>query len=419
MFIRQLALLFPLFALACSAAEPKPGRAGDHDWPQWRGPNRTDVSTETGLLKDWPKDGPPLGWKVTGLGEGFSTPSVAAGRVFLMGNVGKDECVIALSEEDGSQLWSTKIGPAGEAGGFKGPRSTPTVDGDRLYALGVKGELVCCNVADGAIVWHKNLPKDFAGSVGGWGYCESPLIDGDTLICTPGGKTSLAKLNKKDGSEVWRAAVKGNDQAAYSSAIIAELGGVKQYIQFMTRGVVAVAADDGKYLWRYDRPANGTANCSTPIQRDDVVFAASSYGCGGGLAQVSKDSDGKFTAEQVYDTKKMKNHHGGMVLIGDYVYGSDEGLLTCLEFKTGKVKWDDRAPGKGSITAAEGRLYYRNEGSGDVFLVEATPDKYIQHGKLKQPKRSGHAAWPHPVIANGKLYLRDQDMMFVYDLRAK
>jgi outer membrane protein assembly factor BamB len=418
MSLRQLVLMLPLFAAACTGAEPKAGRAGDHDWPQWRGPQRTDVSSETGLLKEWPKDGPPLAWTAKTLGTGFSTPSISKGRVFLMGNVGRDECVIALNEENGDQLWKRKIGPGGEAGGFDGPRCTPTVDGDRLYALGVRGELACLNVADGKIVWHKNLPKDLGGSVGGWGYCESVLIDGDTLVCTPGGKTSLAKLNKKDGSVIWKAQVPGNDQAAYSSPIAGEIGGVKQYIQFMSRGVVSVAANDGTFLWRYDRPANGTANCSTPITRDDLVFAASGYGNGGGLARVSK-SGSTFEAEQVWDTHKMQNHHGGIVLFGDCLYGSNEGLLTCLEFKTGKLKWDSRHPGKGSITAADGHLYYRNESSGDVFLVEATPEKYIERGRLTQPDRSHASAWPHPVIANGRLYLRDQDKMFVYDIRAK
>src|SRR5262249_30562771 len=203
-----------------------------------------------------------------------------------------------------------------------------------------------------------------------------------------------------------------------SSPIVAEIGGARQYIQFMSGGVVSVAAKDGQFLWRFDRPANPTANCSTPIARDDLVFAASNYGRGGGLARVSKDGS-LFTAEQVYETEKMKNHHGGMVLIGDYLYGSDEGLLTCLEFKTGKVMWEERKPGKGSITCADGRLYYRNEGSGDIFLVEANPEKHVERGRLKQPDRSHTSAWPHPVIANGRLYIRDQDVMIVYDVRAK
>jgi outer membrane protein assembly factor BamB len=418
MSVRHFALLLPLFAAACTGAEPKAGPPGNHDWPQWQGPDRTNVSTEKGLLKEWPKDGPPIAWTAQNLGAGYSTPSIAKGRVFLMGAIDGDECVIALNEETGDQLWNRKIGPGGGAGGFDGPRSTPTVDGDRLYALGVHGELACLNVADGEIVWHKDLRKDFGGSVGGWGYCESVLIDGDTLVCTPGGKTSIAKLKKNDGSVVWKAQIPGNDQAAYSSPILAEINGVKQYIQFMSRGVVSVAAEDGKFLWRFDRPANGTANCSTPIAHDDLVFAASGYGRGGGLARVTK-SGSTFEAEQVYETVKMKNHHGGMVLVGDYLYGSDEGLLTCLDFKTGDVKWESRNTGKGSITAADGQLYYRNEGSGDVFLVEATPEKYIEHGRLKQPERSRASAWPHPVIANGKLYLRDQDKMFVYDVRAK
>jgi outer membrane protein assembly factor BamB len=336
-----------------------------------------------------------------------------------MGNRGDDECVIALRESDGGLLWSQPIGKAGGAGGFDGPRCTPTVDGDRVYALGVTGELVCLKVDSGAEVWHQSLKKDYKGSVGGWGYCESPLVDGDKLIVTPGGKdASLVALNKADGKLIWTAKVPAQDHAEYSSAIIAEIGGRKQYINFMSRGVVAVSADTGTYLWRYDAPHNGTANCSTPLQKGDRVFAASGYGTGGGQAEITGSGD-SFQAKQTFFTNKMVNHHGGMVLVGDHVYGSNEGLLVCLDWTTGKVAWDERKPGKGSITYADGRLYYRNEGSGDVFLVEATPEKYVEHGRLKQPDRSHQAAWPHPVIANGKLYLRDQDVLLCYDVKKK
>jgi outer membrane protein assembly factor BamB len=419
MRVQFMGLLAPLAVIACAGAEPaKPGEPGKYDWPQWRGPDRTHISKEKGLQQEWPKGGPKEAWRVAGMGDGFSTPSIAAGRVFLMGNVDRQECVLALSEKDGELLWSTPIGEASEAGGFRGPRSTPTVDGNRLYALGARGELVCLEVKDGKSVWSKNLRKDFGGSVGGWGYCESVLIDGDKLICTPGGKTALVALKKKNGDVIWKATVPGNDHADYSSAIVAEIRGVKQYVQFMGGGVVSVAATDGKFLWRYDNPHNGTANCSTPLFQDDCVFAASSYGTGGGLARITA-SNGKFSAKEVYFTRKMKNHHGGMVLVDGYLYGSDEGQLTCIEFKTGKVMWQDGGPGKGAIVYADRRLFYRNESNGRVFLVEANPIKYVEHGRLDQPNRSGHSAWPHPVIANGKLYLHDQDLLLCYDVKAK
>jgi outer membrane protein assembly factor BamB len=427
---RLLALAAALAAAACGGADAKkggtlppkadaPSAAGQHDWPQWQGVDRANASTETGLLKDWPKDGPPLAWKVSGMGAGFSTPSVAAGRIFLMGDRGDDQCVIALRESDGGLLWTKRIAQSGSAGDQDGPRSTPTVAGDVLYAMGIRGELACLKVDSGDLVWEASLTKDYKGAGGGWGYCESPLVDGDKVIVTPGGhEATLVALNRHTGKLIWKSQVPQGDSAEYSSAIVAEVNGKRQYIQFVKGGVVGVAADDGVFLWRYDKPHNGIANCSTPLFHDDCVFAASGYGTGGGLAKISGEGT-SFTAKQVYFTKSMQNHHGGMVRVGEYIYGSNEGMLTCLDWKSGDVKWDDRKPGKGSIAYADGRLYYRNEGSGDVFLVEATPEKYIEHGRLKQPERSGKEAWPHPVIANGKLYLRDQAALFCYDIAEK
>ena len=388
------------------------------DWPQWQGIDRTAVSKETGLLQTWPQEGPTLAWKTTGLGEGFSTPSIDRGRIFAMGARDKTEFVICLDEQGGKELWSTRLGPGNTGGGDPGPRCTPTVDGNLLYALGRRGTLVCLEVATGKEVWRKDMRKDFGGKVGGWEYSESPLVDGDKLICTPGGeKATLVALDKKTGATIWQAAVPNIGQAEYSSIIVANVAGTRQYVQFLGRGVVGVAAADGKFLWRYDSPANNTANCSTPIIFDGFVFAASGYGTGGGLAKLSKEGDA-FKAEEVYFTKKMKNHHGGMVLLNGYIYGSDEGLLTCLEAKTGKVMWDARQPGKGSIAYADGRLYYRNEGGkGSIFLVEATPEKYIEHGRFDQSERTKLASWSHPVIANGKLYIRDQDLLLCYDVK--
>lgn len=387
------------------------------DWPQWQGPDRTAVSKETGLLKQWPKQGPRLLWKASNLGGGFSTPSVTQGRVFGMGFRDNDEVVWALDEKTGRQVWSVKIAAANRKVGYsEGPRCTPTVDGDYLYVLGLGADLVCLKTKNGQEVWRKNLRKDFEGNVGGWGYSESPLIDGDKLLCTPGGKSAtLIALNKKNGETIWKGAVPKGDPAHYASIIAVEFEGKRQYIQFLGGGVVGLSGD-GEFLWRYDRPHNGTANCSTPLYRDGQVFAASAYNTGGGAVKLSRDGD-KIKAEEVYFTKNMKNHHGGVVLVGDYLYGSDEGLLTCLDFKTGEVQWAERKAGKGSIAYADGRLYYRNEG-GPMILVEANPKKYVEHGRFTPP-RTDKPAWPHPVIADGKLFIRDQQYLYCYNVKQK
>jgi prepilin-type processing-associated H-X9-DG protein len=412
-------LLFLLCApVVLAAAETTTFRPKPHDWPQWQGPERTTISRETGLLASWPKQGPPLRWKAHGLGGGYSTPSVAAGRILGMSFRDDDEIVWALAEDTGNPLWSTRIAKANRnVGSGEGSRCTPTVDGELLYALGVSGDLVCLETATGKERWHKNLPKDFQGRMmSGWGYSESPLVDGSKVLATPGGKkATLVALDKKNGETIWTAQVPQGDGAGYASIIAADVDGQRQYIQFLGGGVVGIAAADGKFLWRYDKPHNGTANCSTPIAYDNCVFAASNYGTGGGLAKLSRHGT-ETTAAEVYFTKHMKNHHGGMVLVDGYLYGSDGRLLTCLDFKTGNVMWEDSHPGKGSIAYADGHLYYRNEG-GPIVLVEANPKKYVEQGRFSQPDRSDHSAWPHPVVANGKLYIRDQDLLLCYDVK--
>jgi outer membrane protein assembly factor BamB len=393
-------------------------RPGQFDWPQWQGPERTAVSKETGLLQSWPKAGPKLVWQADYLGEGYSTPTVAGGRIFTMGNHGNTEYVQALSEADGGQIWATPVGPVrAGGGGYPGPRCSPTVDGDLVYALGLNGDLLCLEAATGKERWRKNLPKDFGGAVGGWGYSESPLVDGNKLLCTPGGKgATLVALDKNKGSLVWKGPVPQGDVAHYASMIAITFAGQREYVQFLSGGVVGLTGD-GKFLWRYNKPANGTANCSTAIFHDGSVFAASNYGVGGGLAKLEPKGD-VVTATEVYFVKQMKNHHGGMVLLDEHIYGADDGRLTCLEWKTGNVKWAEAKPGKGSIASADGRLYYRNEG-GPVLLAEVNPEKYVELGRFEPPLKSGSPAWPHPVIANGKLYIRDQQYLFCYDVKKK
>lgn len=410
-------LLAAVAVLALLGADSRRTVRSTGDWPAWRGPQRTGLSQETGLLKAWAEEGPELLWKATGLGEGYATPSVSGKLIYEMGNRDQQEWLYALDRTNrGKEVWALALGPVRHGGGgYPGPRSTPTVDGDLVFALGLNGDLVCCNARTGDLVWKHDLVGEFAGKVGGWGYSESVLVDGPWVICTPGGQqATLLALEKETGKPVWEAKV--GDVADYSSIIKVEIGRVPQYVQFTKKGVIAVNAKTGEFLWRYDAPANGTANASTPLFANGDVFAASGYGTGGGLVHVKRKGK-EFQAEQVYFTKEMKNHHGGMVLLDGYLYGSDDpGVLTCLEYKTGKAQWKDRSCGKCSLVYADGMLVCRSE-QGLVSLVKATPKKFELLGRFEQPDRSGKPTWPHPVIADGRLYLRDQDALFCYDLR--
>jgi outer membrane protein assembly factor BamB len=390
---------------------------GTGDWPAWRGSRRDARSDETGLLGSWPEGGPKLLWKMEGLGEGYSTPSIAGNLIYVMGNKDGQEWVLALDRtKQGEGVWGVPTGPIEHGGGgYPGPRSTPTVDGNRVFALGLSGELVAFDAKSGKILWRQNLVKDFGGKVGGWGYCESVLVDDKWLLCTPGGdETTIVALLKTNGKPVWQAAL--GDTAGYSSILPIQVEGVKQYVQFTAQGVVGVNAKNGDLLWRYERPANGTANCSTPVFSGDSVFAASGYGTGGGLAHIKRNRK-KWDATEVYFTPEMKNHHGGMVFVDGYLFGSDDpGVLRCLDFKTGKSMWQDRSCGKCSLVYADGMLYCRSE-QGLMSLVRATSSGFELKGRFEQPERSDRNAWPHPVVAGGRLYLRDQGKLFCYDLR--
>jgi alcohol dehydrogenase (cytochrome c) len=626
------------------------------DWPQWRGQNRDGKSADTGLLKEWPKDGPPLAWKIDSLGGGDSAPSIAAGRVFGMSNRGDDEVVWALSETDGKELWVTRLGPAfaqRARQSREGPSCTPTVDGERLYVEGMGGAVVCLQVKDGKIIWQVSMTEEYGGRVPMWSYRESLLIDGDKIICTPGGSdATLVALNKFTGETIWKGKVPdapsasantpavsggrpggfggaersrgipenrgrgsstqitgtkdpglfisehfsmsafacklpngkylaklyfaetyegitgpgqrvfsfnvqgrefkdfdiwvkaggprrayietvpvevtngefrinftpkvenpaikaievipqpkaesdtassaptirinagqpgpftdsrgqvwqpdkgfeggmtnpgfrasrggfgargdsggrrggfgggrggfggGGPRAAYSSVIAIDFAGQRQYVQLISNALVGFAASDGKFLWRYDKPANRMGiNCSTPLYHVGMVFAASAYRAGGGLVKLSKDADGSVKAEEVYATSDMQNHHGGMILLDGCLYGAnggnEGGALVCLDFETGKVLWNQRENAgrraKGALALADGRLYYRME-DGAMLLIEPSAQQYIERGRFEQPDRREQPAWAHPVIANAKLYVRDQDVLFCYDVKAK
>lgn len=409
---RLLLVLGPLLFLSAAPVTQK-----DFEWTGWRGPDRTGLSKEKGLLHEWPEGGPKLLWQVTGAGEGFSTPSVTEDGIYLMGDTDGQELVLAFDPKaEGKLLWSSAVGPVRHSGsGYPGPRSTPTVSGNRVYTLGLNGDLVCLDRRDGKLIWRRNLVDDFGGVIPNWGYSESVLVDGPWVLCTPGGeRATIVALNKETGEPAWQAPV--GDGAGYASIVKATIRNVPQYVQFTAQGVIGVAAKDGRFLWRYNAPANGTANCATAIVEGDRVFAASGYGTGGGLAKV-EPGDENLQADEVYFTKKMKNHHGGVVLVGKYLYGSnDPGVLTCLDFATGEEAWSDRSCGKCSLVYADGLLIARSE-EGLVSLVEATPEDFRLKGRFQQPSRADQPSWPHPVVSAGRLYLRDQDVLQCYDLR--
>jgi len=392
------------------------------DWPQWRGPQRTGISTETGLLQEWPPAGPRLLWRVNNLGAGFSTPSVVGDRVYLLSNEGlANEYVRALNASDGKQAWSTRLGKVGnpdQQPAYPGARSTPTIEGDALYALGSDGDLVALALGTGQVRWKKNLRTDFGGEPGMWAYSESPLLDGDALVVTPGGRTSLVALNKKTGAVIWRSVVPGGEPAGYASIAVAETGGVKQYVTFLQKGVVGVDARTGAFLWRDDRTAEGSAaNIPTPVVSGGNVYNATSQG-GGALVKLAVAA-GKVTAQPAYHERRLPGSNGGSIVIGGYLYGTNATGLLCVEFTSGAVKWQERGIGTAALAYADGRLYLHGE-NGDVALVEPTPAGYRERGRFTPtgaPDCGQAKAWPHPVVANGRLYVHDLGTMWSYDVK--
>ena len=406
--------------------------AASPEWPQWRGPNRDDVAQESGLLAKWPDAGPPLAWKASGLGGGFSSVAISGGRIYTLGDRAGSQQIVAMNLADGKIAWTAKLGPVWEDE-YGGPRGTPTVDGERVYALGTAGDLACWDTKTGKELWRKNLERDFGGRMmSSWQWSESPLVDGDRLIVTPGvAGAGLVALDKKTGKEVWRAAMpslgdKGADGAGYSSVVISNGGGVKQYVQLLGRGLVSVRAQDGKFLWSYNKVANDVANIATPIVKGDHVFASTGYGTGSVLLEISRAGNGVQAKEVYYlPAKTLQNHHGGLVLIGDHVYGGhghNRGYPICVEMKTGKVAWGGEGAdmahggtGSAAVTAADGHLYFRYQ-NGRMVLIEATPGGLRVKGAFAIPGVQ-NPSWSHPVVAGGKLYLREQDNLYVYELK--
>ena len=398
-----------------------------NDWHQWRGPNRDGIALEKGLLDRWPEDGPTIAFRSKGLGSGMASVAIAEGKICTIGNIAGNTHLICLKQSDGSILWKTSFTP--DRGAANG---TPTIDLETglVYGLSFDGILVCCRLKDGEVVWKKSFPGDFQGKMESvWGYSESPLIDGERLICTPGASDAMvACLNKKTGETIWKGQapkgnLRGNDGAGYSSVVISNAAGRKQYVQLIGHGIVSYDANTGELLWNYDRVANRTANIPTPLVKDDFVFCSTGYDDGGtALLQVSK-SGSTLAVKEVYykSSKELQNHHGGMVMVGDYVYmghGHNNGFPACIEWRTGEDHWEKgRGAGSGSaaILYADNKLFFRYQ-DGIMAMIDSDTKKYNLLGKFKLATHNGES-WPHPVIVDGILYIRDQDDFIAYSLK--
>lgn len=419
----------------CAFLTPSLGAVAD-DWPQWRGPDRDGHSQETGLFETWDEaDGPPLEWQAEGLGSGYASVAVVDGRIYTTGNFDEGQAVVAVDAQQGRVLWRQPLTDEVPQHGYEGSRSTPTVDGDRLYVVASGGAIACLRTSDGQLVWQRDFDDWQGKMMSGWGFSESPLVDGDRVICTPGGAEGvMVALDKQTGDEIWASrlprygdetGVGGKDLrdgAGYASAVVSEGGGVRQYIQLVGRGLVGVRASDGELLWRYGRVANATANIPTPIVEGDLVFTSTGYGTGAALLRLEADDPQGVQAREVYwlDSRNFQNKHGGMLLVDGYIYsgtGNGQGLPICVEMSTGKIAWGpERARGSGesSLVYADGHLVIRRE-DGTVMLIRANPRRFDLVGDF-QPAYQEGKSWAHPVIADGRLYLREQGKLMVYRL---
>ncbi len=366
------------------------------DWPGWRGADRANRSGETGLFDgsvSAPANAaPPLVWNADGLGSGYASVAVVDDRIYTTGNFDEGQSVIALDASGGKVVWKTAVTEGPPKHGYDGSRSTPTVDDDRLYVVSSDGKIVCLNTRDGSEVWSRDFDRWGGKMMSGWGFSESPLVDGDHVICTPGGPSGmLVCLNKMTGDEVWAAVIQTDGAAddalksgaGYASPVISVGGGVKQYVQLVGQGLIGVRAADGKVLWRYARVGNTTANIPTAIVSGDYVFTSTAYNTGSALLKLIGDGSGGVTAEEVYwlDSRQLQNKHGGMTLVDGYIYcghGNGDGKPICVEMMTGEVAWGpERAAGKGetSLVYADGHIVWRRE-DGTVIITTATPDAF-------------------------------------------
>jgi outer membrane protein assembly factor BamB len=425
--------LYLTFSLSLIAQVP--AALADAPWPSFRGPQRSGVSSDSGLLKKWPEGGPKLLWEAAGAGRGYASLSIADGKLYTLGDglstaSDKDEYLSCFDVTNGKQLWTAKTGErwADAKEDWGSSRSTPTIDGDRVYILTPQGALICFGT-NGKEIWKKDLKKEYAGKkADSWGYSESVLIDGPLLVCTPGGdQNTMVAMNKQTGETVW-SCVRPNDRGAgHASIVISEIGGTKVYVQTTGSGALGVRAKDGKLLWSYEIDKT-TAVIPTPIVSGDLVFFTAGYDRGGALLKQVPTNAGQVEVKEVYPlNRELQNKHGGVVLVGEHLYGDqgDKGIIFCAELKTGEIVWKSRGPGSGSasVTAADGHLYV-HYANGVMALMKAQPvtlkgdEKVEIQGEFKIPGSGSRPSWSHPVVVDGKLFIREDDKILCYDISA-
>lgn len=403
----------------------------DGDWAQWRGPARDGVAGKQNLLQSWPEGGPKLAWTYSDAGVGFSSSAISNGRLYTIGQRGPDCVAICLDAKTGKELWVQRFDRGTKSDDYLtgwggGPRSTPTIDGDHAYFLSDLGELACLKTSDGAKVWSKNLIKDFGGGVPQWGCSESVLIDADRLLCTPGGKTFIVGLDKKTGEKVYES--KGfEDGSQYVSIMKTSVGGTPIYVTAAKSGLVAFHAQTGEHQFTSPKTGNKTAVIPTPIITGDQIYHSSAYKAGNALVKLNA-AGGKVQMEEMYhrDKENMENHHGGYVLHEGTIYGFTNalrGAWVAQDLKTGEILWNHKT-GKarsGSIAFADGMLYCYDDSDGVCYLVAPSREGWQEKGSVKLPKewsgdRQRGAIWAHPVIAGQKLFIRDQELIYAFDI---
>ena len=384
-----------------------------YDWPQWRGPRRDGVSTETGLLERWPTSGPAILWATDGLGAGWGSPVIVGKRIYITGKLGKEGYLFAL-DLDGRVLWKKSYGPEWLRN-YPGARHPPTVDGDNVYVMSGLAKLIAFDARTGKRHWSVNLLERFGGKLLGFGFTESVLIDGDRLICSPGAPdASVVALDKRTGKTIWTS--KGlSDEYGYCAPLLVEHGKAHLVVTMTGKAIVGIEAATGKLLWRHPYRNRYAGHHITPIYHDGHIFATCGYGKGSIMLTLSPD------ARQVtvrWTNPRLDTHYGGVVLVDGYVYGSTHKRKTwaCLEWTTGRLQYEDKGVGKGSVAAADGILYCYGE-DGILALVRPNPKRFETISSFKIRRGSGQH-WAHPVICGGRLYIRHGGVLMAFDIKS-
>lgn len=397
----------------CVAIAILPSHA--ENWPQWRGPHRDGKSSETGLLGEWPAEGPPLLWRAENVGEGHASLAVVDGFVFTTGLVTETgEGVLSALDPTGDIVWQTPYGPEW-TGMYPGARSCPTIDGDNGYILSGTARLVCFDPKTGAVRWGKNVAEAFAGLQPRVGFAESPLVVGNRVICTPGGANAgVVALDKNSGATVWT--TEGfSDQSAYCSAVLLELTGTRLVVTVTARNLVGIDAETGAVMWRepFDTEAEDPNHSVSPVFEYGRIYITSGHRDGGREFELS--ADGKRLTPGWTDTI-LNCLHGGLIALEGYVYGaSTKGRWVCLDLRNGAVTYETRGVGMGSVIYADGMLYCYGE-KGTLGLVTATPTEYRLVSSVEIPGGAG-PHWAHPAISDGRLYVRHGTAVMAFDIR--